>query len=345
MARLMAAGHRDQLEWSLVLAGGENKDFAELAESLNVPCRRVGKTSVFRMAQVLRELRPDIVYFFGRIRTLWWALAARQAGVPTLIGAERSSATQWTDRISRSLDRFVLDGYITNSAIAAETLTNYRVPAENIHVVPQGLKFDDDDSGASATKKTSSASPTIICVANIRPLKGHKLLLEVVKQLQEKYPSLRAVLVGKDLTDGKFFRDMREAGLDDTYTWLGFQSDVRSCLRQADIFVLPSLYREGLPSSILEAMYERLPVVGTRVGGVPELIEHGKTGLVVPPRNPQALREALLKLLQSPELRESFGQAGRIRVEKEFSIEQMVNKHLQAFHQIANHSKRRRRSA
>jgi glycosyltransferase involved in cell wall biosynthesis len=334
MARMMAQTHPERLGCSLVLSGTANPEFVKAVEPLGVPCRHVGKLAVRQMTRVFRELAPDVVYMFGRGRTLAWALAARRAGVPAIVGAECSAATQLTDRISRRLDRHLIDGYITNSAFAANSLASVGgVNPEKIHVAHYGVAFQEDTAPPPELGE-NFGHPSVICVANLRPLKGHKLLLRVIKQLQPQFPELRAVLVGSDVTNGQFFREIDNEGLNDTFTWLGFQPRVRPLLRQADIFVLPTLTREGMPNSMFEAMYEKLPVIGTNVGGVSELVDHGRTGLVVPPRDPDALREALLTLLRSPELRQSYGLAGRARMDEEFTMERMVEKHLDAFHAI-----------
>jgi glycosyltransferase involved in cell wall biosynthesis len=113
----------------------------------------------------------------------------------------------------------------------------------------------------------------------------------------------------------------------------GHRTDVPEILQALDIFVLPSNW-EGLPNAVLEAMAAGLPVVATRVGGVPEVVVEGQTGILVPPRDPNALADALLTLLRDPNLRRRMGQAGRQRVQEYFSVDQMVSKTETLYEQL-----------
>lgn len=334
MARMIAASHPEQMDCTLVLAGAENKPLVDLLRPIGVPCHSVGKYSVGSLARLFEQCRPDVVYLFGQIRTLWWARAARLARVPIIVGAERGSGTRLINRIGRSIDKHFLNAYITNSGSTARVLIErIGIPAERVRTIYNGIALDHRPPG-QVSEMLELGSPTIACVANIRPLKGQIVLLRAVDQLRTEFPHLRAVLVGEDLTDGRFAEQVASEGLADTYSWAGFMSDVRPVLERADLFVLPSLYREGMPTSIIEAMSASLPVIGTDVGGVGELIRDKETGFLVPPDRVEALADAIGKLLRSSELRERFGASGRKRVESEFTIHSMVENHLRAFREI-----------
>lgn len=341
MARLMQVAHGQEMQCSVILAGPPNPELIALIEPLGIPWQRVGKWAITDLTRAFREYQPDVAYLFGQIRTLWWNLAARRAGVPILIGAERGSGTRWINRWGRRLDHFLLDAYITNSTSAAEVLQNCAgVRSEQTYVIHNGVSFSTNPP-SPVPENMQLGSPSIVCVANIRPLKGQILLLRVVKRLRQEYPDARAVLVGKDMTDGAFFTEVKALGLDDMFTWTGFVSDVRGFLQHADVFVLPSRYREGMPTSILEAMYAGLPVVGTQVGGVAELITNNKTGYIVMPDDENALFEGLQAILSSPERASEFGRAGRERVVQEFTMEQMVKKHIKVFTKVLKTKKRK----
>src|SRR5256886_4183628 len=116
-----------------------------------------------------------------------------------------------------------------------------------------------------------------------------------------------------------------QLGLGERVVFAGFRLDVPEILAEVAVSVLPSL-SEGLSNVLLESMAAGAPVVATRVGGNPEVVEDGETGLLVPPRDPAALAQAICRLLDSPELASRFGQAGRERVIKSFSLERMVQK-------------------
>jgi len=132
------------------------------------------------------------------------------------------------------------------------------------------------------------------------------------------------VIAGDGVQRGDLEDQTQALGLADAVVFAGFRTDVPALLRAADVFVLPSLL-EGLPNTALEAMSVGLPVVATRVDGVPEAVVDGETGLLVPPEDSAALAEALGKLLAEPGTRSAMGEAGRLRAETEFSVERMLD--------------------
>ncbi|MHC5717067.1 MAG: glycosyltransferase, partial [Nostoc sp.] len=122
-------------------------------------------------------------------------------------------------------------------------------------------------------------------------------------------------------------------GIAEQVSFLGDRTDVPDLLAQSQIFILSTHY-EGLPISILEAMRAGLPVVATSVNGIPEEVEHGKTGLLVPRKDVQALANALQTLIQSPDLRQQMGEAGRQKFEQEFTVERMINETKAVYEKI-----------
>lgn len=117
---------------------------------------------------------------------------------------------------------------------------------------------------------------------------------------------------------------VRELGIDEKVTFTGFRSDSEALMKTFDIFCLPSL-SEGLSSAILVAMASKLPIVATRVGGIPELVIDGETGVLVPPDDADQLAAGLCKVLESPQLRKKMGCAGRQRIEETFTLERKLN--------------------
>jgi len=142
---------------------------------------------------------------------------------------------------------------------------------------------------------------------------------------------MRAVLVGRDDTEGAFFKEVSELGLDDTYVWKGFVRDTDRYLKRATLMVLPSLWGEGMPTSVLEAMVAELPIIATDVAGVGELIEDGRTGLLIPPNDSAALAKKIQFLLQHEEYRRRLAEQARTHVREHHSLEVMVGKHYQIF--------------
>jgi glycosyltransferase involved in cell wall biosynthesis len=127
---------------------------------------------------------------------------------------------------------------------------------------------------------------------------------------------------------------MKALSLENTYTWVGYQKEVNRYLARADVFVLPSIWGEGMPTAVLEAMLMSKPVVATDNGGVNELIRDGFTGLCIPPGNAQALAEAIGKILESPEYARQLGISAREYVLRRHSLEKMVCDHLDVFSRL-----------
>jgi glycosyltransferase involved in cell wall biosynthesis len=157
----------------------------------------------------------------------------------------------------------------------------------------------------------------------MEPQKGLAYLIEAFRQLRCSGRPGRLWLVG----DGPLRRDLetavRDAGLAESVDFLGPRSDVPALLRRMDVVVLPSLW-EGLPNAMIEAMAAARCTVATAVDGTPEVVLGGETGLLVPPRDPQAIEKAMARLLDDEPLRRRMGAAGRLRVEKRFRMERMV---------------------
>src|SRR6185436_2959206 len=140
---------------------------------------------------------PDVLYVFGRFRTIAWAALARLAGVRCIVAGERSAANRRTDVLARKLDRAFVTAYLANTESAAHNVR--RIVGESgppVFVVPNGIEA----ASAVAPAVDPKASPSLLCVGNITPNKGHRILLEAVRLLRSQYPEVRATLIGRDFT-------------------------------------------------------------------------------------------------------------------------------------------------
>jgi glycosyltransferase involved in cell wall biosynthesis len=165
---------------------------------------------------------------------------------------------------------------------------------------------------------------TVGTVASMRPRKGVSVLIEAFNQLPE-HPPVHLVLVG-EVKDNKIVKAYENSPRKDRIHLTGFRKDATRISGGLDVFVLPSLKREGLGRSLIEAMAQSVPAVVTDVGGSPEVVVHGQCGFIVPPREPETLFRAIAKLLTKPHLRAEFGANARERINRHFNIETTISK-------------------
>ena len=173
----------------------------------------------------------------------------------------------------------------------------------------------------------------LVTVGRLSEEKGHVHLIDAMPRIRRERPGAVLSLVGDGPERPRLERRAREQGVEEGVRFLGELADTAPVLAEADLYVHPSLY-EGLGLSIAEAMAARCPVVATRVGGVPALVRHGETGLLVSAGNPAALAEAVVELLSDPTRARRFGAAGRRHVAERFSIERMVSRYQDLYREL-----------
>jgi glycosyltransferase involved in cell wall biosynthesis len=194
------------------------------------------------------------------------------------------------------------------------------VPRRKVLVIPNGI---DLSRFPAPPGRRPAAVRRAIHVARLHPVKDQTTLLHAVRQVADAEPDFRLDIVG----DGPAWDELaalhEKLALERHVRFLGFRGDVREMLGGADLFVLSSV-SEGISLTLLEAMAAGLPVVATDVGGNREVVAHRETGLLVPPRSPEALAAAMLRLVRDPATARRMGAAGRERVEKQFDLRRVV---------------------
>ncbi|MDP9067847.1 MAG: glycosyltransferase [Actinomycetota bacterium] len=221
--------------------------------------------------------------------------------------------------VSRSVERFLLEAY--------------GYSRDHVVVIQNGW-----ERGAAAAAESAVRVPhLVVCPAHLRPEKGHEVLLEALVRVRRKVPDVRLALLGGGPLQSHLQSTIRTLELDDVVTLVGPVADVWSWYAKAAMVVVPSLY-EALGLAALEAMAAGLPVVAARVGGLPEVVLHGETGLLFDPGNPASLAVAISDLLASPARRGRMGEAGRERA-KLFSMEKMTDSYLALYDRTARASR------
>jgi starch synthase (maltosyl-transferring) len=196
-----------------------------------------------------------------------------------------------------------------------------------LFVIPNGIDpapYDAADPVPRATINVPDDAHLALCVGRLDPQKGLTDLLDAADRVIARRTDWYLVLAGdgpeRDWLLGQL---AARPALRDRVRWLGPRQDVPGLLRSADVLVHPSLW-EGMPNAVLEAMAARRAVVGTAVEGTEDLVVPGQTGWLVPPRDPAALGQALLEAAEDPDRCRRYGEAARLRVERDFSIDATV---------------------
>jgi sugar transferase (PEP-CTERM/EpsH1 system associated) len=302
-----------------------------------------------RLWHLLRRLQPDIVHT-RNFASLECQLPAWLAGVQHRIHSEHGwdihdlHGQNRKYRLLRKLYRPLVDRYIPLSRQIENYLVNrVRVPASRTTQIYNGVdtkRFRPDNQVKDEILPAGfkeSGNLIIGTVGRMHAVKDQATLVHAFLLLLRTVPyardKLRLVVVG----DGplrKQLSDLTKKGGAEGQVWLaGERNDVPELLRTMSLFVLPSL-AEGISNTILEAMATELPIVATRVGGTPELVEEGKTGILVPPANPESMALAIKRYIDSPDLLKAHSRAGRERVIKHFSLQSMVNAYLSVYDDI-----------
>ena len=226
--------------------------------------------------------------------------------------------------------------YVAVSEAVRNVMLDSGIAAAFVWTVHDGIELDRID----AVRKTASVFPAgtriIGTVGHLDGYKSYRYLLQAMPHVRRAEPRACLVIVGEGSLRADLEAEATALGLGDSVCFTGFRRDVLALIRGFEIFVFPSI-QEALGTSVLDAMAMRKPVVATRTGGVPESVQDGITGLLVPPGDARALAEALCTMLRQPERGRAFGEAGRRRVEQFFTVERMGAATLKVYHDVLNH--------
>ncbi len=295
--------------------------------------------AAFHLARVMKRKNCVLVHFHDAHSLSAGSYAASIAKVPLRVISRRVDFSLNKNPFSQRKYKKGIDSIIAVSSGVKKVLIESGMDARVIDVVPDGidlLSLEDKKKSDYLQREFSFAQDDYLVgiVAHLVDHKGHKYLIEAAKILKYKAPNIKIIIVGEGPLLTELTRQAKDIHVDDMVFFLGFRADVPKILSSLDLFVLSS-HLEGMGSSIMDAMVYSLPVVATNVGGIPEVVVDGKTGLLVPPRQPKALAEAILKLYANPSLSLKFGKLGCEVVHQKFSSESMANKILEIYIRLA----------
>jgi glycosyltransferase involved in cell wall biosynthesis len=327
----------------LAVQGGElHKAFGDVATTRLFPKRRgPDPRFLLSLAAKIRAEQPDVVHCVNGLTVVNYGLAAcRLAGAPAIVSVH--GASHFSQRgAGPALWRRILAAADARIAVSGDLLSRLRgclgdrLPHQLIYnsieeppPTPAGFREE-------LLKRYGfpAASQLVVCVANLREVKGHRYLLQAVALHGKRLPDLRLLLIGSGELEGELKQMAEDLGVAGRVAFAGRRHDVPACLAAADLFVLPSV-SEGTPLCILEAMRAALPVVATRVGGIPEIVEQGLSALLVPPADPEALAEALAAA-SDPALGRRMGRHGEEVFRRRFDRRQFLASYAELFTSIA----------
>lgn len=285
--------------------------------------------AAWRLSRVIRRLGPDVVHAHDPHGVAMAALAlslGTTTPTPALVAARRVDFHLKGNSLSRWKNRQV-DCFIAASEAIRQMLLGDGVPPERAVTVHEGI--DVERVIAVPPVNVHEAlwlphhAPLVGNVAALVPHKGQRYLIEAAHLVMREIPDARFVIFGEGELREHLEHLVHEHHLEKHVLLPGFRTDVLGCIKGLDLFVMSSV-TEGLGTSLLDAMACARPIVATRTGGIPEVIDDGTTGLLVPPRDPPALARAIVTLLSDEARRNEFATAGLERVRTRFSVERMV---------------------
>jgi glycosyltransferase involved in cell wall biosynthesis len=336
---LRARGHRAVLvahrEGELFRRASEGPDLVPLA-----PVNEIDLATAWKLSKIVRQWCPQIVHAHDPHAVSMAALALSFGAPnprPKMIASRRvdfhlqsHAFSQWK---YRQMDHFIA----ASNAIKA-ILVHDGISATRIDVVHDGIDVDKIANRPAidlhAEYWLPHGVPVIVNVGALVGHKGQRFLIDAMPLVLREVPDAHLVIFGEGDLRAPLEKQIKQLNLTKRVLLPGFREDVLSLMKTADLFVMSSV-TEGLGSAVLDAMAMGHAVVGTRAGGIPEAVVPDETGLLVEPSDAKALAAAIVTLLKDDLLRKQFGEAGRVRVAREFGVDRLVEGTLEVYERVA----------
>jgi glycosyltransferase involved in cell wall biosynthesis len=316
--------------------------FMKDIQALNIPICEYPTRSFYSYQTVqqqlkfARDIRRDkvhVVHAYGYYPNLFavWpaALASKAVTIASVRDLGVFSNRHKLRTLSQAMACRLADCIIANSNAVREWLVRQGLGRYNIQVIPNGITMppprrSDESTPIRSELNIDARSPLIAVIGRLVRTKGVEYFLEAAASLTSRFPSARFLIVGEANVEPPYRRELEQRAntlnLEGRIVFTGQRNDVPQIMREVDISVLPSL-TESFSNSLLESMANGLPVVATNVGGTPEIVMDGHTGILVPAGDSAALSRAIRQLLECPELAQRLGAAAREKVAREYSID------------------------
>ena len=322
MEGLKRKGHKNFLVASNGILIEKAKSITESIFTIN-PKRVLDIINIFKICKFIKFSQADILHIHTAHAHLVGGIAGRMKGKPIVVTRRVDFPVKGRFKYNRFADKI-----IAISRAVKRVLIEGRVNEDKIAVIPSGIdtkKFDNVKRADYLFREFNIPDKRLMIgtIAHLTDHKGHTYLLDAIPQVLKEFPHSFFLFVGDGELKDFLKTKSRILGIRDKVFLTGFREDIPEILSILDLFVLPS-HLEGLCTSLMDAMCMEVPIVATTAGGIPEVIENEKTGLLVPPKNPSALAKAIIELLKDKNKREMFVSEGKKKVLKEFTASNMV---------------------
>lgn len=283
----------------------------------------IGLISFIRLFFIIRKTHPDILAFNTPKPILIGNLASRFSPVGARIIFRRVIFPLRQNRISRLKYTWGIDRIIAISSSIKSQLQKGGIPDSLIEIIFEGIDIKAYPENPVSRTRLKSGRITVGTVSHLSPEKGLHNLIEAASLIPDVKNRFQFVIAGDGSCRPELETLVREKGLESCFQFLGFRSDSHLIMKDFDLFVLPSL-SEGLSTAIMEAMANGLPVIGSNVGGTPELVHNGYNGILFPPGDSAKLAAAIQELTENAENLSLMGRRGRKRIEETFTLERKI---------------------
>lgn len=282
---------------------------------------------------MMKQWGIDVVNTHGSLDSWTASIAGRISSRRPIIIRTRHKSTP----VSRSMRHRLLYGRLphvvttTGEAVRQELIRRNGLSPSRVVSIPTGVdleRFHPQTPDPSLRKSlgVKSQAPLVGTVAFLRPEKGLEVLIEAVRLLRKTISTVECLIVGEGGEKAPLTTRIRELGLEQCVHMVGFRRDIPALLSVLDVVVIPSLFGEGIPQTLAQALAMARPVVASTNGGIPEVIQDGVTGLLIPPGNPAILSEKIAFILNNPVLGARMGQIGQKVIQERYSFEVMLTR-------------------
>jgi len=323
--------------------GNMEKDFHALGAKVLVLDIRTKSELSPKIYKAIAPLKKYIeknhikgIHSHTRITQVMGAMLGKVTGVPYVSTCHGFFKPRLSRRMIPCWGKRVI---AISEAVEKHLKQDFGVDRQKIRLVKSGINLEDFIPMDSVRKKGLRAKynleegPVIGMIARLSDVKGQDILVEAMKTVVKKFPTVKLLLIGEGKLEGVLRKMVAEAKLEEQVLFYPIVNKTMEMLSLLDIFINPSR-QEGLGLSVMEAQASGVPVVATNVGGVLSLIEDGKTGVMVEPENPKALGRAIVKLLENKELLKKISLAAREQAVENYSLDAMVEKTIKVYEEV-----------